>query len=47
MWTLKNDANKLIYKTETDSQTTHSYGYQRWGGSINQEYGLKVYKYYI
>ena len=36
MWTLKkNDTNKLIHKTETDSQTTHSYGYQRWGGSIN------------
>ena len=31
MWNLKknNDTNELIYKTETDSQTLKTYGYQR------------------
>ena len=30
MWNLiKNDINELIYKTETDSQISKTYGYQR------------------
>ena len=30
MWNLKYDTNKLIYKTETDSQNQKTnYGYQR------------------
>ena len=29
MWNLTNNTNELIYKTETDSQTQKTYGYQR------------------
>ena len=46
MWNLKNKTNKLIYKTETDSQTQKTNmvikGEQRNGG-ITQEYGINRY----
>ena len=29
MWNLKNNTNKFIYKTETDSHRKQIYGYQR------------------
>ena len=29
MWNLKNNTNKLIYKTETDSDIENKHGYQR------------------
>ena len=32
MWNLRNNTNELIYKTETDSQTQKTYGYQRENG---------------
>ena len=42
MWNLKNSTNKLVYETETDSQTRkHTYGYQRGRErGINWEYGI-------
>ena len=47
MWNLKSDTNKLIYKTETDSQRLRkqTYGYQRGsvGGGINEEFGINIY----
>ena len=46
MWNLKKNTNKLIHKTETDSQTQKTNmvikGEQRNGG-INQEYGINRY----
>ena len=32
MWYLKNNTNEYIYKTETDSQTQETYGYQKGKG---------------
>ena len=32
MWNLKNNTNEYIYKTETDSQTQETYGYQKGKG---------------
>ena len=48
MWNLKYDTNKVIYKTETDSQMqkTHLWlpmGKGGWGG-LNQEFGISRYK---
>ena len=46
MWNLKNDTNELIYKTETDSQTSKT---NLWlpkgkaGGGINWEAGINIY----
>ena len=42
----KNDANELIYKTETDSQTPKTYGYQRgegWIGGLGRAICTTVY----
>ena len=43
MWTLKQDTNEFIYKTETDSQTqrTKEKGSE---GERNQEFGISRYK---
>ena len=42
----KNDTNKLIWKTETDSQTQEQiYDYQggKVGGGINWEFGINIW----
>ena len=45
MWNLKNNANELIYKIETDSDIennlTVTKGERR--GRINYEYGINIY----
>ena len=40
MWNLKNDTNKLIYKTETDSQTENKHAYQREMGQGRDKLGV-------
>jgi len=45
MWNLKNYTNKLIYKTETDSETENKFKVTKWEvGGINQEFRIKRYK---
>ena len=39
MWDLKNDTNKLIYKTETDSRRKQIYDYQGERGSERDKLG--------
>ena len=44
MWNLKKDTNKLIYKTETDSQTEHKLMVTKGErGEINWELGIYIY----
>ena len=47
MWSVKNDMNELIYKTETDSQTQETNVWLPKGkgsrGGINQEVGINIY----
>ena len=48
MWNLKYDTNELIYKAETDSQTSKTNlwlpkGKHWWGGGISQEFGINIY----
>ena len=44
-WNLKQDTNELIYRTETNTQTQKTYGYQRGEGEggVNQEFGISRY----
>ena len=45
MWNLKNDTNELIiYKTETDSKTKQTYGYQR-GKGRRDKLGVAINRY--
>ena len=48
MWDLKNDTNELIYKTETDSQTSRMNLWlpegKGWGGGgIHWEFGINIH----
>jgi len=40
MWNLKNNTNKLTYKTETDSQTSKINLPEGKRGGINKEFGI-------
>ena len=40
MWNLKNNTNKLTYKTETDSQTSKTNLAEGKRGGINKEFGI-------
>ena len=40
MWNLKNNTNKCIYKTETESHRKQTYGYQRGEGGERDILGV-------
>ena len=48
MWNLKNSTNKLIYKTETNSQIKQTYYYQRGRAWLDElSIGLTDPHYYV
>ena len=43
MWSLKNDTNELIYKTDSQREKTNLWLPKGKGGRINLEFGVKRY----